>query len=132
MKIWITRSTAISIQFGGLERLQVWFIKPDFLIKVLSEKDRDTPFGDIGEDEGYYSKYGWYAPEKFGIHSLSFGNWLGYGEGENGEIAQHVWNKLKEHFFDAPFGDWHLVEKEGMCKQQDFLLELEIDIKLKI
>lgn len=132
MKIWITRDTATSIQFGGLERLQVWFRKPEFLVKVLTEKDRDTPFGDIGEDEGYYCKYGWYAGEKFGIRSLSFGNWLGYGEGEHGEIAQYVWNKLKEHFHNAPFENWDKVEREDKCKQENFLLELEIDIKLKL
>ena len=52
MKVWITRDSAISIQCGGLERLQIWFtkFKPVFLVAVLSEKDRDTPFGTIHED----------------------------------------------------------------------------------
>lgn len=131
MKLWITRDSALSIQFGGLERLQVWFVKPDFLVKVLTDKERDTPFGDIGEDEGYYAKYGWYGNEKFGIHHLSFGNWLGYGEGENGEIANYVWEKLREHFHYSPFEDWDKVEREGLCKQSDFLLELEIELKMK-
>ena len=98
MKIWITRDTASSIQFGGLERLWVWFVKPEFLIKVLSEKDRDTPFGFIGEDEGHYSKLGWYdTNQKFGVRNMSFGNWLGYGEGPNGEIPICM-EKIKRTF----------------------------------
>lgn len=131
MKIWITRDTASSIMFGGLERLQVWFVKPEFFIKVLTEKDRDLPFGFIGKDEGYYCKYGWYATQKFRVSELSFGNWLGYGEGEHGEIAKYVWEKLEEHFHNKPFEDWDELEKQDLCKQEDFLLELEIDIKLK-
>ena len=35
MKIWITRHSAFGIQVGGLERLDVWFSKPEFhLIKL--------------------------------------------------------------------------------------------------
>ena len=48
------------------------------------------------------------------------------------EKSQYVWKKLKEHFLNAELGDFDKLEKEGKCKQEDFLLELEIDIKLKL
>lgn len=130
MKIWITRDSASSIMFGGLERLQIWFVKPEFLMNVLSEKDRDTPFGTIGEDQGYYSKFGWYATQKHRVSELSIGNWLGYGEGENGELCNYIWEKLQGHFLNRPFREWADMERDGLVKQIDFLLELDIKIQL--
>jgi len=134
MKIWITRDTAGSVYSGGLERLWVWFREPTYHFEVLKEKDRDTPFGFIHESHGALRMVGWDSNYKFGIHNLSFGNWLGYGdeENENKEIAQFVWNKLIEHFNNEPMSyKWVEMEREGIVKQQDFLIELEIKIELK-
>lgn len=100
-------------------------------MQVLDEKKKDTPFGFIGDDQGMYAKFGWYANHKFMVNQLSVGNWLGYGDGEHAEITNFIWSKLKEHFLNEPFDIWHDLEKEGKVKQQDFLLEMEINITLK-
>ena len=130
MKIWITRSSAFQIQCGGLERLQVWFSKPEFHLVKLEDKDRDIPFGDyFGHDHGFYRKSGWQeSGNKVGM-PLSFGKLFGYiGDSESNSLfAEVVWKKLCDHFLNHPFDDWHKMEKEGKCKIEDFLLELEIE-----
>ena len=45
-------------------------------------------------------------------------------------MSEYIWNKLCEHFNNEPFDDWDRLEKEGVCKVEDFLLELELDVKL--
>jgi hypothetical protein len=124
--IWIVRNSAFSIQCGGLERLFVYFTKPVYVFsKPMTSKQRDTPFGDILESEGLYDKYGWIEPnEKTWVKSVSVGNWIGY---EN-EISELIWEKLKEHFHNEPFENWHIIEKEGRSKIEDFCLELNIKI----
>jgi hypothetical protein len=135
MKIWITRSSAFSIQCGGLERLFVWFRKPVWVAEWRDASSYDSPFDDptdlvgkrVANWEVRESNSSWIST------SLSFGKMFGYGdrkeEGEN-EIAKYVWSKLEEHFKNEPFDDWHEVEKRGDAKKQDFILEIEINIKL--
>lgn len=129
MTIWVVRRSAFSIQCGGLERLWVHFTKPIYLFsKPMTSKDRDTPCGDILESEGLYDKYGWVERnEKLWVRPVSVGNWIGY----DNPISHHIWDKLKEHFHNEPFENWHDIEKEGRSKPEDFLLELEIEISLK-
>jgi hypothetical protein len=128
ISIWVVRNSAFSIQCGGLERLFVYFTKPVYVFtKPMTSKQRDTPFGDILESEGLYDKYGWIEPnEKTWVKPLSVGNWLGY---EN-EVSELIWEKLKEHFHNEPFENWHVIEKEGRSKIEDFCLELKILISL--
>lgn len=137
MKIWVTRQSASSILFGGLERLSIWFRKPTYYYELITENDRDTPFGDLSIDQyPYYKKIGW-CQEKSGTMwtgsdtNLSFGKIFGYGDGENKEIAEYVWIKLCEHFNNEKFDNWDIAENSGLVKVEDFLLEIDLDIKLK-
>jgi len=136
MKIWITRLSANQIMFGGLERLKVWWEKPIYLVEKIQEKDRDTPFGYISEEQGFYkySNYnyeGWVCFESKGRIPFSFGKIFGYSDGENKELAEFVWNKLCEHFLNEPFDNWDKLEKEGKVYSSDFLLEIDLNITMK-
>jgi len=126
LTVWIVRNSAFSIQCGGLERLFVYFTKPVYVFtKPMTSKQRDSPFGDILENEGLYDKYGWIEPnEKTWVKRVSVGNWIGY---EN-EISEYIWEKLKEHFHYEPFENWHILEKEGKSNIEDFLLELQVSV----
>jgi hypothetical protein len=127
ISIWVVRNSAFSIQCGGLERLFIHFSKPTYMFAKLSEEDRDTPFGYINESEGMFRKIGWVEEkEKTWVKPVSVGNWLGY---EN-EVSELIWEKLKEHFHNEPFENWHVIEKEGRSKIEDFCLELNIVISL--
>lgn len=134
MKIWITRRSASSIMFGGLERLNVHFSKPVYLIEPLTEKDRDIPFGcRYDETRGFYKTYGW-TPEHNSLPSLSVGKWIGYCEEDNPEkeLSIFIWDKLCEHFLNEPFDNWCLLEQDGRARIEDFLLEIDIKISLLI
>jgi hypothetical protein len=129
IKVWLVRDTAISVQFGGLERVWVYFTKPKYVVQKLSEKDRDLPWGWIDESEGMYSKLGWMEWDgKMWVKPISLGQWLGY----DNDISKYVWGELKNHFLNKPFDDWHELEKSGEVKVEDFCLELELEINLAI
>jgi len=127
MKIWITRDTAGSIYAGGLERLQVHFRKPVYLIEPITEKD--NPFGHYSETRGFYRNYGWHSE---GMPVLSVGKWIGYGDDDNPEkdLALFIWNKVNEHFLNEPFDKWFFLEREGRVKIEEFLLEIDINLIL--
>ena|ERR1700749_1145898 len=132
MKIWITRRPAGSIMFGGLERLNIHFSKPVWLIEPLTEGDRDTPFGcRYDETRGFYKRYGWTTAHN-SLPSLSVGKWLGYSEDDNPEkkLTIFIWEKLCEHFLYEDFSKWEELERAGKVKIEDFLLEMEIHISL--
>lgn len=132
MKIWVTRRSASSIMFGGLERLNVHFSKPVYLIEPLTERDRDIPFGcRHDETRGFYKTYGW-TTEHNSLPCLSVGKWLGYNEDDNPEreITKFIWNKLCEHFLNEDFLKWDELEKFGKVKIEDFLLEIEIKLSI--
>lgn len=123
MKLWITRNSAFSVQCGGLERLLVWSEKPVYILKKL-EKEEDDPFSlAFRVDHGLYRKYGWTAFRSF---PTSFGKVFGYDDGDNKEFAIIVWQKLCEHFLNEEFEKWDILEKDGKCKSEDFLLEVDI------
>lgn len=133
MKIWITRSTAFSIQCGGLERLFVWFREPRYVEKWDL---RGMPPTDIFDEEspraGIRVSSGWEVPHggtTWINGCVSFGKLFGY----EGEIPDLVWSKLEKHFGNKPFDTWHEYERENpkSCNVSIFLLEIEIDIKLK-
>lgn len=138
MKIWVTRNSASNIQGGGLERLFVWFRKPVWIWEWRNPSEDSLPFGeDLSDLNG--RRIAKWAVRQSGtcwIESpISFGKLFGYddrkSEGEN-EIAQHVWEQLTQHFKEETFEKWPEVEKRGEARIQDFLLELEIDMKLKL
>jgi len=138
MKIWITRQPASSILFGGLERLSIWFRKPRYEFELIKEQEREMPFGDDLSitQYPYYKALGWNSDGSgnmwTGVGSnLSFGKIFGYSGGENSELAEYVWNKLCEHFKNQEFIKWEQVEKQGLAKVEDFLLEIDLDIYLK-
>ena len=126
IKAWVVRQSAFSIQCGGLERLFIHFAQPTYYYEKYSEKERDTPFGDITEQEGLFKKVGWHSNPKMWVQEQSVGNWLGYDNG----VSDYIWNKLCEHFLNAPFDTWHELEKEGKCKVEDFCLEIELKISI--
>lgn len=133
MKIWVTRRSASSIMFGGLERLNVHFSKPIYLIEPLTERDRDIPFGcRYDESRGFYKTYGW-TTEHNSLPPLSVGKWLGYTEDDNPEkeLTIFIWEKLCEHFLNEDFLKWEALERQGMVKIEDFLLEIDIQLSLR-
>lgn len=132
MKIWVTRQSANSIMFGGLERVFVHFSKPEWHQIEYKLEERHHALFDVGEDQGFYKSYGWVSQNKYGIHELSVGNWIGYGEDHNPEkdLAIHIWTKLKEHFKNADFSTWDRMEANGEVRRKDFLLEIDIRLSL--
>ena len=126
MKIWITRKDAFEIQCGGIDRLQVWFRKPKYYQSFY--RAEDLPFGG-GEERGCREE-GWRVIGGGMETSFSFGKAFGYLEdgNENKELVEFVWNKLKDHFGNTDFQEWHAFEKDGGCKQRDFLLEVDVNI----
>ena len=129
IKAWVTRSSAFSIQCGGLERLFIHFTKPTYVLEKLEERDRDTPFGYIPESEGLFKRHGWLNvdPRKHWVKSSSVGQFLGY----DNPVSDYIWGELKNHFNNEPFETWHDLEKTGNFKIEDFLLELDLEIKIK-
>lgn len=135
MKVWITRSSAISVQSGGLERLFVWFRKPVWITVWRSAQDDDNPFGELSDMNGR-SYNTWEIRDNNTLwisHYTSFGKLFGYGdrkdENEN-EIAKYVWDELKKHFKNEDFDKWHILEKEDKVHRKDFLLEIDLKIKM--
>jgi len=126
-KIWITRNSASSIQFGGLERLFIHLNKPRFFYE--REANRGIlPFDDGDEKCGILVPAGWNSDggKTWTTAPISFGNWIGY----EGVLASYVWGKLGEHFDNAPFEFWPHLEDYGISKREDFLLELDLKIEV--
>jgi hypothetical protein len=138
MKIWITRDTTGSLHAGGLERCQVWFVKPIYKYydtRPVSEIDHEIPWG-VNPLQGL-GRWGWEAPHSHNrpTEPISFGKLFGYGDSKESDwhvdgIAEYVWSKLLEHYKnnDFPHG-WYSAEKKGICRQEDFLLEIDLQIK---
>jgi hypothetical protein len=118
--------------FGGLERLNVHFSKPVYLIELITEHDRDIPFGWHDESRGFYKNYGWTAAHN-ALPSLSVGKWLGYCEEDNPEkeLTVFIWQKLCEHFLNEDFLKWEELESAGKVKIEDFLLEIDLDVRIR-
>lgn len=119
--------------FGGLERLNVHFSKPVYLIEPLTEADRDIPFGcRYDESRGFYKAHGWTA-EHNALPCLSVGKWLGYSEDDNPEkeLTAFIWQKLCEHFLNEGFQKWEDLEKSGKVKKENFLLEIDLDVRIR-
>jgi len=125
IRVWITRNSAISLQIGGLKNCTAWFVKPEWFHVKLEENDRDSAFGDISIKEGLYKHYGWFEPRRV-MPTMSVGRWIGY----DNAISDFIWKKLEEHFHNEPFDNWHITEKEGRSKVEDFLLEISVNISL--
>jgi len=133
MKIWITRTSASTLMGGGLERVWVHFVKPTYLLEVMSPEDREQPYGSyISESHGYYREVGWKA-ERLWLYSQSFGKLFGYADedSENKELALYVWGKVCEQFNNLPFEEWERYEKEGHTHPKDFLLEIDIKVSFE-
>jgi len=138
MKIWVTRDTTGSLHAGGLERCRVWFTKPTYHYAYVTNKQfDDCPFGN-NEMRGL-GRSGWRVQQIHGkgvVEDISFGKLFGYGEAEDplvqhiDGLAEYVWKKLNEHYGNTEFvNGWYEYEKAGLCKQEDFLLEIELDVK---
>lgn len=89
----------------------------------------NSPFGDSQPKDGF-GRFGWIATP--GIRgeetSVSFGRVFGY----ESEFALLVWDKLHEHFNGASFPNgWYDEEQAERSKEEDFLLEFDIDFKIQ-
>lgn len=136
MKIWITRDVTGSIHAGGLERLYVWFAKPKFFYAANSYNELDDlPFGN--EPGKGLGRFGWAVDHySCGVphESISFAKLFGYGDNiyHNGYVpglSHYVWGKLCEHYGNTEFViGWYEYENAGKCKQEDFLLEIDLSI----
>lgn len=126
IQAWVVRSSAFSIQCGGLERLFIHFKKPIFYYRKHTAQTRDTPFEDITEQQGLFHKIGWESNPKTWVNYQSVGNWLGY----DNPVSDYIWGKLCEHFLNEPFDTWHTLEQEGKVNIEDFCLEIELEISI--
>lgn len=131
MRIWVTRHSTGSLHAGGLERCEVWFSKPIFHYIVTDTKHlEDLPFG--GNEKYGLGKYGW-QPIHNELRGVSFGKLFGYGEDDTVKgLANFVWGKLNEHYGNREFPlGWYEYENEGKCRQEEFIIEIELDISFK-
>lgn len=135
MKIWITHNGVGSLTSGGLERCRVWFHKPIYIHLDTKHEYHQLPFGGGDESMGL-EEFGWRANRYFqnndgGVKersSLSLGDWLGYSD--DSPISCKVWEELCKHFQSNDLRFWIDQSKKLNLKRSDFLMELEIDIKL--
>lgn len=145
MRIWITRHTTGSLHSGGLQRCQVWFVKPVFKyydtrpVHVMID---EVPWG-IDPMEGL-GRWGWEAGRELSLvkvmQPISFGDLFGYGEGYSDKhpnyvkgLAEHVWGKLLQHYGNSEFPHgWYDHENAGKCRQEDFLLEIDLSVSFDI
>lgn len=144
MKIWITRQSASSLHAGGLERCNVWWIKPIYThycldsIEIQADKipwgiDPKTGLGDYGWQNKPFSDHSQVVKA---VGSVSFGHLFGYGSDEAkynynyiDGLADYVWDKLLEHFNNTEFPHgWLKEEKEGRSNIKDFILEIELNV----
>ena len=138
MKIWITRQNTGSLHAGGLERCDVWFSPPVYVFNSVRLRDlEEMPFGYADGRDGL-ERWGWIADHgshKNYLGSISFGKLFGYGgedfhPGHVDGLAEYVWTKLQEHYGNTEFVQgWYEHEKAGKCKQEDFLLEIDLNVK---
>lgn len=132
MKIWITRDTAGSITGGGLERLHVWFRKPQW---VEYTHEWDSPFYDDPLQGIRHADWFILESNVSGIcHHLSFGKMFGYNDrNEEGidKISRLMWDTLGTHFGSKNLRHWQQIEDEGYAHRKDFRIELELNISLK-
>lgn len=137
MKIWVTRNTTGELHAGGLERCRVWFTKPVFKYydaRPLHVQADELPWH-LNPMEGL-GTWGWSPSYERGCWTdISFGQFFGYGDKrENGHVpglAEYVWKKLCEHYGNTEFPHgWYAYEKEGKCRQEDFLLEIDLNIRM--
>lgn len=145
MKIWCTFYSAGSLLSAGLERVQVWFAKPEWVVESRIMW-YDSPFGDPDLDpkKGVLKRHGWFREysvgEKFEREYLSFGKVFGYGDDDDPQkavLAKHVWGKIGEFYGTDNLYVWDDIERKGLNtvphthQPYQFLLEIDLDIILK-
>jgi hypothetical protein len=145
MKIWCTYFRAGSLISGGLERVEVWFAKPEWIIESRLYW-YDSPFEDTYKDptKGVITRQGWFreyeSGEKHERQYFSFAKVFGYGDDSDPQkaaIALHVWAKLGEFFGTDNTLKWDDIEDAGKLtipqthQPFQFLLEVDLDIILK-
>lgn len=137
MKIWITRSSAFSIQCGGVERLSVWFREPVWVEKWAKDGLHGEEMFDDATVKSGIRRADWEVMQSGVLwidRPVSFGKLFGYGdrkdEGEN-TIVGYVWNKLTDHFGNTEFTEWHEYERNNTdCCIKNFKLEIDIKVTL--
>lgn len=147
MKIWVTRQSASSLHSGGLERCQVWWKKPYYTyysldtLEVQSDKipwgiDPKTGLGEFGWQNNPYIDH---INVVKSTGYVSFGEFFGYGNKTEDKynynyvegLADYVWDELHKHFNNTSFPHgWLEQEKEGKSKIEDFILEIDLTVKL--
>lgn len=135
MKIWITRKSASCIQFGGLERLQVWFQKPNYY--YYGYKPYDSPFSDSPQHLYGIRDDGWRVGSGPFQNYVPFSKVFGYADTDfqnQNAFALWVWSELEKHFDNAPFDDWDKLERQNPDKYhiRKFMLHAEFDINFDI
>lgn len=134
MNIWITILSTGELHAGGLERCRVWFQEPVWVSALSVEELRELPFGPDGETYGCgFSGWRGGKDNHLPSDSISFGKLFGYSDGKHPNhvdgLATFVWEKIREHYGNTKFpAGWYEYEKDGKCKQSDFLLKVELSI----
>ncbi len=132
MKIWITRQSASSIWAGGLERLQVWFHRPVYIEEHIYRED-DDPFHD--PTQGRLAPGHWTVKDSGRIErsSVSFGRVFGRRDSEDkqGDVLDFVSKELHKHFHNRPQEEWDELERKRESPIQAFLLELDLEIRIR-
>lgn len=115
----------------GLSGVQIWLSKPFYHFREA--RPEDTPFI-FTEDHGIVD-VGWRLCSGPMQHPIVFSELIGYSDGEDAErasIAEYVWDCIRIHFKNAPFGStWAYMEENKEVLSKDFLLKLDINISLK-
>jgi hypothetical protein len=136
MKIWITRKSASSLQFGGLERLEVWFQEPVYYYQRYKPYP-DSPFSDGPLHYLGIRDDGWGVGSGPFQHCVPFSKMFGYADTEfekQDAFTDWVWNELTKHFDNADFHDWHELERKNPEKyhKRKFLLHAVFDLDMSL
>jgi len=128
MKIWITFNTVFSLQCGGLERCQVWWQKPQYVVVDKTYDYDDLPFGGANITYKGLTRIGWRYAITQGQEtgSVSLGKIFNY----DGDICDYVWEELCKFFQSDDLREWDEQAKKLKLKPQQFMLELDVDFKL--
>jgi hypothetical protein len=130
MKIWVTIPSAAALYSRGMQFVNVWFYKPKFFFHLMREED--YPFSDNVRLFGLRRR-GWQVTVPGQIQQeISAGDLFGYMDrgAEQDVIVRFIWDAIEKHFNNTHPKEWEELERTGKCKQEDFLLEIQLKIEM--
>lgn len=128
MKIWVTFDTVEGLLYGGLERCNIWWQKPQYVYIDRSCDYQDRLFGKYPKDGIGIQGIGWRYAVTMGkeTSSVSLGKIFDF----EGDICNLVWDELCKFFKSEELLEWDVNAKKYNLQPKDFILELDVDFKL--